>query len=125
MVALQGGDQDHLLSNYNLLSKICDSAYYTDYRVPKDGDKISGILYCRWVLCKGVTRTTFFQTITTCPKIVILPILQCIGYLMMEMKDLEFRMADGCSAEGSPGTTCLQTMTSCPRTKIRDSAYYT
>ncbi len=27
-VALQGGDQDHLLSNYNLWSKIRDSTYY-------------------------------------------------------------------------------------------------
>src|SRR6266481_28561 len=85
-------------------TKICDSAYFTMYRIPNDGDKRSGILDGRWVLCKGVTRTTFFQTITTCPKFVILKILQCIGYLVMGTKDQEFRRADGCSAEGSLGT---------------------
>ncbi len=103
MVALQGGDQDHLLSNYNLLSKIHDSAYSTSYRVPKDGDKISGILYGRWWLCKGVTRTTYSQTITSCLKFMILHILQSNEYLIRGTKDQEFWRADGSSAEGSPG----------------------
>ncbi len=43
MVPLQRGHQDYLLANYDLPSKIRDSAYSTMYRIPNDGDKRSGI----------------------------------------------------------------------------------